>query len=80
MVKFIENLKDKITAEHVAIFFGLLSTCLIVALVTVVVHSDNLRIELADAREKLDVLEDYIQNKDLSSQRSQFPTHLRSEF
>lgn len=63
-----------------AIFFGLLSTCLIVALVTVVVHSDNLRIELADAREKLDVLEDYIQNKDLSSQRSQFPTHLRSEF
>ncbi|XP_017968143.1 uncharacterized protein LOC108659638 [Drosophila navojoa] len=80
MVKFIENLKDKITAERVAIFFGLLSTCLIVALVTVVVHRESLWIELTDAREKLDVLEDYIQNKDLSSLRNKFPKHLRSEF
>lgn len=63
-----------------AIFFGLLSTCLIVALVVVVVHRDNLWLQLNDAREKLDVLEDYIQSKDLSNLRNLFQAHLRSEF
>ncbi|XP_017040038.1 uncharacterized protein LOC108087248 [Drosophila ficusphila] len=57
-----EKIKDWITAERVAIFFGLLSTCLIVALVIVVVHRDNLWIELDEAKRKLDVLEDYIQS------------------
>ncbi|XP_016980392.1 uncharacterized protein LOC108045537 [Drosophila rhopaloa] len=57
-----ERIKDFITAERVAIFFGLLSTCLIVALVIVVVHRDNLWIELDEAKRKLDVLEDYIQS------------------
>lgn len=45
-----------------AIFFGLLSTCLIVALVVVIVHRDNLWIELDEAKRMLDVLEDYIQS------------------
>ncbi|KAH8335430.1 hypothetical protein KR074_001632, partial [Drosophila pseudoananassae] len=57
---------DLITAERVAIFFGLLSTCLIVALVIVIVHRDSLWSELEEAKRKLDVLEDYIQK--------QFPT------
>ncbi|XP_017110958.1 uncharacterized protein LOC108134942 [Drosophila elegans] len=57
-----EKLKDLITAERLAIFFGLLSTCLIVALVVVLVHRDNLWIELDEAKRKLDVLEDYIQS------------------
>ncbi|XP_052840800.1 uncharacterized protein LOC128255312 [Drosophila gunungcola] len=57
-----EKLKDLITAERLAIFFGLLSTCLIVAFVIVLVHRDNLWIELDEAKRKLDVLEDYIQS------------------
>ncbi|XP_034665415.1 uncharacterized protein LOC117899486 [Drosophila subobscura] len=57
-----QNIKDWITAERVAIFFGLLSTCLIVALVVVLVHRDNLWLQLDEAQRKLDVLEDYIQN------------------
>ncbi|XP_032593668.1 uncharacterized protein LOC116805499 [Drosophila grimshawi] len=59
-MKITGKLTEKITAEHVAIFFGLLSTCLIVALVVVVVHRDNLWLKLSEASEKLDVLEDYI--------------------
>ncbi|XP_017021464.1 uncharacterized protein [Drosophila kikkawai] len=57
-----EKFKDLFTAERVAIFFGLLSTCLIVALVVVIVHRDNLWIELDEAKRMLDVLEDYIQS------------------
>ncbi|XP_034137492.1 uncharacterized protein LOC117589562 [Drosophila guanche] len=57
-----QNIKDWITAERVAIFFGLLSTCLIVALVVVLVHRDNLWLQLDEAQRKLNVLEDYIQN------------------
>ncbi|XP_017104433.2 uncharacterized protein [Drosophila bipectinata] len=57
------RIKDLITAERVAIFFGLLSTCLIVALVIVIVHTDNLWSELEEAKRKLDVLEDYIQKQ-----------------
>ncbi|XP_017143557.1 uncharacterized protein LOC108156549 [Drosophila miranda] len=59
----LKNTKDWITAERVAIFFGLLSTCLIVALVVVLVHRDNLWLQLDEAQRKLDVLEDYIQNQ-----------------
>lgn len=51
----------------VAIFFGLLCTCLVVALVVVLVHRENLWLQLTEAREKLDVLEDYIQSKVFSS-------------
>jgi len=65
-----------VTAERVAIFFGLLSTLLVVALVVVVVHRDNLWLQLSEAKEKLDVLEDYIQNKVLSDISRQ----LHSEF
>ncbi|XP_037715261.1 uncharacterized protein LOC119550552 [Drosophila subpulchrella] len=57
-----ERIKDSITAERVAIFFGLLSTCLIVALVIVVVHRDNLWLQLDEAKRMLDVLEEYIQS------------------
>ncbi|KRF99952.1 uncharacterized protein Dwil_GK27525 [Drosophila willistoni] len=56
-----QNIKDGITAERVAIFFGLLSTCLAVALVLVIVHRDNIWLQLEEAKMKLDVLEDYIQ-------------------
>ncbi|XP_039494018.1 uncharacterized protein LOC120453396 [Drosophila santomea] len=56
------RIKDWITAERVAIFFGLLSTCLIVALVIVVVHRDNLWLQLDEAKRMLDVLEEYIQS------------------
>ncbi|KRF78750.1 uncharacterized protein [Drosophila virilis] len=80
MGRFMANLKDNITAERVAIFFGLLSTCLAVALVIVVVHRDNLMLQLSEAREKLDVLEDYIQTNVLSDPTEQFEAHLRSEF
>jgi len=58
---------DLITAERVAIFFGLLSTCLIVALVIVVVHRDNLLLQLDEAKRMLDVLEEYIQSHLLST-------------
>lgn len=61
------TLLEKITAERVAIFFGLLCTCLVVALVVVLVHRDNLWLQLTEAREKLDVLEDYIQSKVFST-------------
>ncbi|KRK03592.1 uncharacterized protein LOC26535266 [Drosophila yakuba] len=57
-----DKIKDWITAERVAIFFGLLSTCLIVALVIVVVHRDNLWLQLDEAKRMLDVLEEYIQS------------------
>ncbi|XP_017000766.1 uncharacterized protein [Drosophila takahashii] len=57
-----ERIKDLITAERVAVFFGLLSTCLIVALVIVVVHRDNLWLQLDEAKRMLDVLEEYIQS------------------
>jgi len=58
---------DLITAERVAIFLGLLSTCLIVALVIVVVHRDNLLLQLDEAKRMLDVLEEYIQSHLLST-------------
>lgn len=58
---------DLITAERVAIFFGLLSTCLIVALVIVAVHRDNLLLQLDEAKRMLDVLEEYIQSHLLST-------------
>ncbi|XP_034116823.2 uncharacterized protein LOC117576285 [Drosophila albomicans] len=80
MGKFVENLKDKITAERVAIFFGLLSTCLIVALVVVVVHRDNLWQQLSEAKEKLDVLEDYIQANVLTYISNQIQPKAHSEF
>ncbi|XP_034484971.1 uncharacterized protein LOC117789904 isoform X2 [Drosophila innubila] len=76
MGKLMENLKDKVTAERVAIFFGLVTTLLVVALVVVVVHRDNLLLQLSEAKEKLDVLEDYIQNKVLSDSAK----HSHSEF
>lgn len=38
-----------------------------VALVVVLVHRDNLWLQLTEAREKLDVLEDYIQSKVFST-------------
>ncbi|XP_033163061.1 uncharacterized protein LOC117142893 [Drosophila mauritiana] len=62
-----DRIKDWITAERVAIFFGLLSTCLIVALVIVVVHRDNLWLQLDEAKRMLDVLEEYIQSHLLST-------------
>ncbi|XP_043654708.1 uncharacterized protein LOC122621045 [Drosophila teissieri] len=62
-----DRIKDCITAERVAIFFGLLSTCLIVALVIVVVHRDNLWLQLDEAKRMLDVLEEYIQSHLLTS-------------
>ncbi|XP_017084589.2 uncharacterized protein LOC108116949 [Drosophila eugracilis] len=62
MGKAKERIKDLITAERVAIFFGLLSTCLIIALTIVVVHRDNLWLQLVEAKRMLDVLEDYIQS------------------
>lgn len=58
---------EYITAERVAIFFGLLCTCLVVAFVVVLVHRHNLWLQLTEAREKLDVLEDYIQSNEFSS-------------
>ncbi|XP_030371574.1 uncharacterized protein LOC115621886 [Scaptodrosophila lebanonensis] len=79
MGNFKDTVKEKITAENVAIFFGLLSTCLIAALVVVVVHRDNLWLELAEAKEKLDVLEDYIQANVLSDISRQFKAHLGNE-
>ncbi|KPU79282.1 uncharacterized protein Dana_GF27894 [Drosophila ananassae] len=68
----VKRINDLITAERVAIFFGLLSTCLIVALVIVIVHRDNLWSELEEAKRKLDVLEDYIQKKFLAGTASGF--------
>eukprot|EP00099_Drosophila_melanogaster_P006140 NP_001247085.1 uncharacterized protein Dmel_CG43208 [Drosophila melanogaster] len=62
-----DRIKDLITAERVAIFFGLLSTCLIVALVIVAVHRDNLLLQLDEAKRMLDVLEEYIQSHLLST-------------
>ncbi|KAM8706833.1 hypothetical protein ACLKA7_011002 [Drosophila subpalustris] len=76
MGRLMESFKDKVTAERVAIFFGLATTLLVVALVVVVVHRDNLLLQLSEAKEKLDVLEDYIQNKVLSD----ISQHLHSEF
>lgn len=66
-LNFVFYALEKITAERVAIFFGLLCTCLVVALVVVLVHRENLWLQLTEAREKLDVLEDYIQSKVFSS-------------
>ncbi|KQS39148.1 uncharacterized protein LOC26526715 [Drosophila erecta] len=67
-----DRIKDWITAERVAIFFGLLSTCLIVALVVVVVHRDNLWVQLDETKRMLDVLEDYIQSHLLTTKERKF--------
>ncbi|XP_017844618.1 uncharacterized protein LOC108601231 [Drosophila busckii] len=79
MGKFMEKIKDWITAERVAIFFGLLSTCLAVALVVTLVHRDNLMLQLSEAREKLDVLEDFIQTHAISDISSKLQAHKRNE-
>uniref|UniRef100_A0A1I8MMT5 Uncharacterized protein n=1 Tax=Musca domestica TaxID=7370 RepID=A0A1I8MMT5_MUSDO len=56
------SLKEKCTARHLAIFLGLLCTILIVVVVVLSVETSNLSHDLKEARQKLEILELYIQN------------------
>ncbi|XP_011177809.1 uncharacterized protein LOC105209210 [Zeugodacus cucurbitae] len=52
----------KITARHVAITFGLITTILVVVLVIVAVDDSNTTTKLKETEQKLQVLELFIQS------------------
>ncbi|XP_073818692.1 uncharacterized protein [Musca autumnalis] len=62
MKSALSSIKEKCTARHVAIFFGLLSTFLFVAVVVLAVDNSNMSHDYYEARQKLEMLELFIQS------------------
>uniref|UniRef100_A0A1I8NR49 Nematode cuticle collagen N-terminal domain-containing protein n=1 Tax=Stomoxys calcitrans TaxID=35570 RepID=A0A1I8NR49_STOCA len=62
MFNWISTLKEKCNARTMAIFFGLLSTILIVVVVVLAVENSDNVYDLKEAYVKLEILELYIQN------------------
>ncbi|XP_037953766.1 uncharacterized protein LOC119683942 [Teleopsis dalmanni] len=56
------DIKSYITVRRVAIFFGLLSTALLVATVCLAVDNSNMSQKFKECNQKLDVFESFIQS------------------
>ncbi|XP_065354226.1 uncharacterized protein LOC135948735 [Calliphora vicina] len=62
MVHTLTILKEKFTAKRLAVFFGLLTTCLIVVISILAVNNAKMSAELMESKDKMEILELYIQS------------------